>query len=231
MKNIFIAAFWVHKLLIFLSNCRRTDTHLHVRDYFKLIPQILWRTQFICLFNNAKFNNESNLPLLCGLLDYPRMRNTILASECLQYKINNWQRVAGCRVIIGCRRRLKQSSSTADSLVISFGLNENHGLNPSKEIRKMWAHYWCPLTGLCACVCLCFFFFSCFGFFFFPLPSLRLEAKSVDWPLLLAEVDSLFHLCQQPHLCMHLESSCFNSPQYAAAKFVKKGEVHFTSKK
>lgn len=127
---------------------------------FKLIPQILWRTQFICLFNNAEFNNESNLILLSGLLDYPRMQNTILASKCLQYKINNWQRVAGCRVIIGCRRRLKQSSSTADSLVISFWLNENHGLNPSKEIRKMWAHYWCPLTGWCVCICLlCFLFF------------------------------------------------------------------------
>lgn len=122
---------------------------------FKLIPQILLRTQFICLFNNVKFNNEFNL--LSGFLDYPRMQNTILASKCLQYKINNWQRVAGCRVIIGCRRRLKQSSSTADSLVISFGLNENHGLNPSKEIRKMWAHYWCPLTGWCVSSCLSFF--------------------------------------------------------------------------
>ena len=131
---------------------------------------ILWRTQFICLFNNAKCNNESNLLLLSGLLDYPRMQKTILASKCLQYKINNWQRVAGCRVIIGCRRRLKQSSSTADSLVISFGLNENHGLNPSKEIRKMWAHYWCPLTGWLVCIRLSFF-------------SLRLEAKSVDSPL------------------------------------------------
>lgn len=120
----------------------------------KLILQILWRTQFICLFNNAEFNNESNLLLRSGLLDYPRMQNTILASKCLQYKINNWQRVAGCRVIIGCRRRLKRSSSTADSLVISFWLNENHGLNPSKEIRKMWAHYWCPLTGWCVCICL-----------------------------------------------------------------------------
>ena len=133
--------------------------HLHVDDNFfsKLISQILLRTQFICLFNNVKFNNESNLLLLSGLLDYPRMQNTILASKCLQYKINNWQRVAGCRVIIGCRRRLKQSSSTADSLVISFGLNENHGLNPSKEIRKMWAHYWCPLTGWYVCVRLSFF--------------------------------------------------------------------------
>lgn len=125
---------------------------------FKLILQILLRTQFICLFNNAKFNNESNLLLLRGLLDYPRMQNTVLASKCLQYKINNWQRVAGCRVIIGCRRRLKQSSSTADSLVISFGLNENHGLNPSKEIRKMWAHYWCPHTGWCVCIRPSFFF-------------------------------------------------------------------------
>lgn len=158
---------------------------------FKLIPQILWRTQFICLFNNAKFNNESNLLLLSGPLDYPRMQNTILASKCLQYKINNWQRVAGCRVIIGCRRRLKQSSSTADSLVISFGLNENHGLNPSKEIRKMWAHYWCPLTGWCVCICLSFF-------------SLRLEGKCVDSPLLLSEVDIPFHWCQQAHLCLHL---------------------------
>lgn len=96
---------------------------------------------------------------LSGLLDYPRMQNTVLASKCLQYKINNWQRVAGCRVIIGCRRRLKQSSSsTADSLVISFGLNENHGLNPSKEIRKMWAHYWCPLTGWFVCIRLSFFY-------------------------------------------------------------------------
>lgn len=57
------------------------------------------------------------------------------------------KRVVGCRVIIGCRRRLKPNSSTADSLVISSGLNENHGLNPSQEIRKMWVHYWCPLTG------------------------------------------------------------------------------------
>lgn len=158
---------------------------------FKLIPQILWRTQFICLFNNAKFNNKSNLLLLSGPLDYPRMQNTILASKCLQYKINNWQRVAGCRVIIGCRRRLKQSSSTADSLVISFGLNENHGLNPSKEIRKMWAHYWCPLTGWYVCICLSFF-------------SLRLEGKCVDSPLLLSEVDIPFHWCQQAHLCLHL---------------------------
>ncbi len=55
----------------------------------KLIPEILLRTQFICLFNNAKFNNESNLLLLSGLLDYHRMQNTILASKCLQYKINN----------------------------------------------------------------------------------------------------------------------------------------------
>lgn len=78
----------------------------------------------------------------------------------------------GCRVIIGCRRRLKQRSNTADSLVISFGLNENHGLNPSKEIRKMWAHYWCPLTG--------------WHVSFFHL---RLEAKCVDSPLLLGEVD------------------------------------------
>lgn len=62
------------------------------------------------------------------------------------------KRVAGCRVIIGCRRRLKPNSSPADSLVISSGLNENHGLNPSQEIRKMWVHYWCPFTG-------CFFFF------------------------------------------------------------------------
>ena len=77
------------------------------------------------------------MPPLSAPLDYPRMQNTILASKCLQYKINNWQRVPGCRVIIGCRRRLKQSSSMADSLVISFGLNENHGLNPSKEIRRM----------------------------------------------------------------------------------------------
>lgn len=61
------------------------------------------------------------------------------------------KRVAGCGVIIGCRRRLKPNSSTADSLVISSRLNENHGLNPSQEIRKMWVHYWCPLTG-------CFFF-------------------------------------------------------------------------
>lgn len=152
-----VLAFKVRRLLIFLSVSKRRDVHLHTNDYFKLIPQILWRTQFICLFNNVKFNNESNLPLLSGLLDYPRMQNTILASKCLQYKINNWQRVAGCRVIIGCRRRLKQSSSTADSLVISFGLNENHGLNPSKKIRKMWAHYWCPLTGWCVCKCLSFF--------------------------------------------------------------------------
>lgn len=123
---------------------------------FKLISQNCLRTQFTCLYNNVKFNNEFNLLLLSGLLDYPRMQNTILASKCLQYKINNWQRVTGCRVIIGCRRRLKQSSSTADSLVISFGLNENHGLNPSKEIRKMWAHYWRPLTGLRVCVCLFF---------------------------------------------------------------------------
>lgn len=57
------------------------------------------------------------------------------------------KRVVGCRVIIGCRRRLKPNSSPADSLVISFGLNENHGLNPSQEIRKMWVHYWCPFTG------------------------------------------------------------------------------------
>lgn len=65
--------------------------HLHVDDNFfsKLISQILLRTQFICLFNNVKFNNESNLLLLSGLLDYPRMQNTILASKCLQYKINN----------------------------------------------------------------------------------------------------------------------------------------------
>lgn len=131
-------------------------------------------------FNNVKFNNEFNLLLLSGLLDW--MQNTILASKCLQYKINNWQRVVGCRVIIGCRRRLKQSSSTADSLVISFGLNENHGLNPSKEIRKMWAHYWCPLTGWCVCVCLSFF-------------SLLWEAKSVDLPLPLTDVGNLNCIC------------------------------------
>lgn len=174
---------------------------------FKLIPQILWRTQFICLFNNAKFNNESNLLLLSGLLDYPRMQNTILASKCLQYKINNWQRVAGCRVIIGCRRRLKQSSSTADSLVISFGLNENHGLNPSKEIRKMWAHYWCPLTGWCVRICLSLF-------------SLRLGAESVDSPLPLSEVDVPFHLCQQPHLRVHSRAVAliFFSAQLFVAK-------------
>lgn len=76
------------------------------------------------------------------------------------------KRVAGCRVIIGCRRRLKPNSSPADSLVISSGLNENHGLNPSQEIRKMWVHYWCPFT-----VC----------FFFFP-PTIR--NKSFDWPTL-----------------------------------------------
>lgn len=156
---------------------------------FKMTPQTLLRTQFICLFNNVKFNNEFNLLFLSGLLDYARMQNTILASKCLQYKINNWQRVAGCRVIIGCRRRLKQSSSTADSLVISFGLNENHGLNPSKEIRKMWAHYWCPLTGWWVCSCLSFFFFS-----------LRLEAKSVDSLLQLNEEDIPFYCCRQTKL-------------------------------
>lgn len=163
---------------------------------FKLIPVILWRTQFICLFNNAKFNNESNLLLLSGPLDYPRMQNTILASQCLQYKINNWQRVAGCRVIIGCRQRLKQSSSIADSLVISFGLNENHGLNPSKKIRKMWAHYWWALTGWHVGICLSFF-------------SLRLEAKTVDSPLPLNGVDIPFYRCQQTHLCMHLRAVAF----------------------
>lgn len=175
--------------------------HLHVDDYFffsKLISQILLRTQFICLFNNVKFNNESNLLLLSGLLDYPRMQNTVLASKCLQYKINNWQRVAGCRVIIGCRRRLKQSSSTADSLVISFGLNENHGLNPSKEIRKMWAHYWCPLTGWCVCVYARLFF------------SLRLGAKSVDSPLLLSEVDIPLQPMSATSFVYALESCCFN---------------------
>lgn len=72
------------------------------------------------------------------------------------------KRVAGCRVIIGCRRRLKPNSSTADSLVISSRLNENHGLNPSEEIRKMWVHYWCPLTGC-----------------FFPSP---IRNKSFNWP-------------------------------------------------
>lgn len=67
------------------------------------------------------------------------------------------KRVAGCRVIIGCRRRLKPNSSAADSLVISSRLNENHGLNPSQEIRKMWVHY---------------------RLFFFP----PIRNKSFDWP-------------------------------------------------
>lgn len=186
-----VLGFKVHRLLIFLPVCKRRDMHRHANNYFKLIPQILWRTQFICLFNNTKFNNESNLLLLSSFLDYPRMQNTILASKCLQYKINNWQRVAGCRVIIGCRRRLKQSSSTADSLVISFGLNENHGLNPSKEIRKMWAHYWCPLTGWCVCKCLSFFQSSI--------------GSQICWftSAACSEVDTPFHRCQQPHLWMH----------------------------
>lgn len=102
------------------------------------------------------------------------------------------KRVAGCRVIIGCRRRLKQSSGTADSLVISFWLNENHGLNPSKGIRKMWAHYWCPLTGWRVRVRLSFF-------------SLRSGAKSVDSPLPLRDVDLTFDRCQQHHwaCCFH----------------------------
>lgn len=183
---------------------------------FKLIPQVLLRAQFICLFNNAKFNNESNLLLLSGLLDYHRMQNTILASKCLQYKINNWQRVAGCRVIIGCRRRLKQSSSTADSLVISFGLNENHGLNPSKEIRKMWAHYWCPLTGWCVCIRPSFF-------------SLRLEAESVDSPLPLTEVDIPLPTVSATSFVHALESCCFNFPPYAAV-CSKREETHCSCK-
>lgn len=69
-------------VLIILCICR-------LMIIFKLIPQSLLRTQFICLFNNVKFNNEFNLLFLSGLLDYARMQNTILASKCLQYKINN----------------------------------------------------------------------------------------------------------------------------------------------
>lgn len=135
-------------------------THLHLKRQLPIdSAHSLERTTFICNFNNANCNNESNLlafyfasvPLSLSFVasspDYPGVQHSILPSECLQYKINNWQRVGGCRVIIGCRRRLKWSTNTADSLVISFGLNENHGLNPSKEIRKMWAHYWCPLSG------------------------------------------------------------------------------------
>lgn len=44
-------------------------------------------------------------------------------------------------------------------------------------------------VGVSVCVCLFFI--------------LRLEAKSVDSPLPLSEVDIPFHRCQQPHLCMH----------------------------
>jgi len=43
----------------------------------------------------------------------------------------------GCRLIISFRVRLKGNCNLADSLVISIRLNENHGLNPFKEIRKM----------------------------------------------------------------------------------------------
>lgn len=134
-------------IVVLLSNCGNGCSLTDCANSFENLIHLS--------FNNVEFNNEFNFPLFIGLAD--RMWNTILASKCLQYKISNWQRVVGCGVIIGCRRRLKQSSSTADSLVISFGLNENHGLNPSKEIRKMWAHYWCPRTGWCLCIVSVFF--------------------------------------------------------------------------
>lgn len=57
--------------------------------FLKVIPQILLRTPFTQLFNHVKYSNEFNLPLFSGLLDHPGMQNTVLASKCLQYKINN----------------------------------------------------------------------------------------------------------------------------------------------
>lgn len=97
------------------------------------------------------------------------------------------KRVAGCKVIIGCRQRLKPNSSPADSLVISSGLNENHGLNPSQEIRKMWVHYWCPFTGCC----------------FFPS---TIRNKSFDWPTLSRQTPSA-RLCTLEAL-LHFSAVC-----------------------
>lgn len=131
--------------------------------FLKVIPQILQRTLFARFFYHVEISNEFNLPLFSGLLDYPSRIPSRLPNV-FNTRLTIDKRVAGCRVIIGYRRRLKPNSSPADSLVISFGLNENHGLNPSQEIRKMWVHYWCPFTGC---------FFSCF------FPPLLLEMNLV----------------------------------------------------
>lgn len=118
------------------------DTHPHINGDFLLILRRL--IAFVCLIMQILIMGPITPPPPPPL-DY-RLQNTILASKCLQCKINNWQRVTGYRLIIGCRRRLKQCNSVADSLVISSGLNENHGLNPWKKLNEMWAHYWHPFT-------------------------------------------------------------------------------------
>lgn len=63
--------------------------------FLQVIPQIVLRTLFTQLFNHVKFSNEFNFPLFSGLLDYPGMQNSVLASKRLQYKINNWQKGCG----------------------------------------------------------------------------------------------------------------------------------------